>query len=409
MSTASASRNITFISKSGTYTSIVMCSAGDLIQYYRKNADGTYTVSPNWATATDKPLLQLAVSNTRAASEGVKCMDANDITVQIDGVEVPFSGGVSQSIDNGPAFGGLLTKYVSDDKLVYGVKVTGNFATFGNTPQSHIIKITATVLNGSQRDTVEGVYSIKVQPMSDDAYKCTIVSPDARNFVIDRKYEPNTNDIYSIKLRAILTLNGVPITSDVTFDWQKNGTNGWESLGSETIDTQNSVVPGDTLIVKETDIHTYGEYRAVATLNKGGSSTTYSDQQGVMDKTDPLDIEPCPLPADETIYEDLSQFAADLTSTDATKKNRAEGKVVYTPRIVTRPVDGSKGTVLANQPKFQFHVKDAAGNYCNIDNNNAARDYHTWQNSFTVDSDMVKGVGDVVLTIISDDIDNPQH
>lgn len=423
MSTASASRTIKFISKSGTYTSMVMCSDGDLCQYYELDSSGNPTnLSPNWANATTKPLLQLVVSNSRQQSGDIICNSTTDITAKIDGQAVSFdTNGVSISTDSAP-FAGLLTKYVSSDKKTFGLKVSGNFATLGMTPQSHVITISATVKKSAQdpkSDTVEGMYTINVLPKSDNAYKCTIVSPDTRNFVIDRKYETSTSTTstpipYSVKLQAITTLNGtkIGVSGDgytLSVAWQKLGTSGWGNLGSEVVSTSTGGVTNDTLTVKESDIDTYGEYRAVVTVTKDGTSNTYSDQQSVMDKTDPWDIEVHPIPADETIYEDLDQFpAGDKTSSDETLKNRALGQITYKPEVVTRPLDGTAGTKVNAETKFYFIVKDAAGNICNKDDSNPARDYRTLQTQFTLDQQMIAGVSsDVTLTIVSDDIDSP--
>ena len=91
------------------------------------------------------------------------------------------------------------------------------------------------------------------------------------------------------------------------------------------------------------DINTYGEYRV--TVYRGGTEIG-KDIQGVMDASDPFDIDPHPNPEDEAITEDTS----------------GNGVVTYTPVVVKR---GTNTKALDTQ--FYFVIKDAAGVYLNTD------------------------------------------
>jgi hypothetical protein len=102
-----------------------------------------------------------------------------------------------------------------------------------------------------------------------------------------------------------------------------------------------------------------------------------SDVQGVMDASDPYDINPGALPEDETIYQDES----------------GNGKVTYTPTVVTRGTNKK-----ALDTKFYFVVMDSAGVYLN-----SLTDRTTAVTTYSVTRDhCVQGGGDVTLVITSE-------
>ena len=102
------------------------------------------------------------------------------------------------------------------------------------------------------------------------------------------------------------------------------------------------------------------------------------DIQGVMDASDPYDIDARPTPEDEAISEDES----------------GNGKVTYTPWIVKRGTN----TQAIKDAKFFFVVKDAAGVYLNSDS-----DRKTAVTSYAVTRDMcLQSGGDISVTITSE-------
>ena len=95
-----------------------------------------------------------------------------------------------------------------------------------------------------------------------------------------------------------------------------------------------------------------------------------------MDSSDPFDIDPHPVPEDETIDEDAS----------------GNGQVVYTPVVVKRGT-GTK----ALDTQFYFVIKDAAGVILNTDSNTA-------KSSCTVKREhCVQAGGDVSITMTAKD------
>ena len=143
------------------------------------------------------------------------------------------------------------------------------------------------------------------------------------------------------------------------------GASGWTVLAGKT---------AQTLTVAEADIDTYGEYRV--TVFRDGAEIG-KDIQGVMDASDPYDIDPHPMPEDEAITEDTS----------------GNGQVTYAPVVVKRGT-----STKALETLFYFVIKDAAGNYLN------AGEMTTPKASCTVTrAHCVQAGGDVSITITAKD------
>jgi hypothetical protein len=183
----------------------------------------------------------------------------------------------------------------------------------------------ATVSYGTQSDQITASYTIPIQQATGSSYRVTIAAGDNKNFVITEKGG-------SCILKAMAYQSGQPLTADLTYQWEKMGVSGWETLSGKT---------AQTLTVADSDITTYGEYRV--TVFRGGAEIG-KDIQGVMDASDPFDIDPHPDPEDEAITEDTS----------------GNGQVTYTPVVVKRGTNTK-----ALDTTFYFVVKDAAGVYLN--------------------------------------------
>lgn len=347
MSTASTTRTIQFAGKTGTYTVSIMSPNGDLFQEYDGPASAPTAIRPDYTTL--KPILYFVAISSRA-SEGVATPSAIDF--YFNGAKIEFSGDTSTGI-----FAGKFKKVSpAGDNLYYGLQILDNVAAMtGCVPAT--IKMVATVSYGTQTDTLLADYTIPVSQMTGDGYRVTIAAGDMKNFVITQKGE-------SCILKALVFKAGAPVTANLTYQWYKMGNGTWDILTGQT---------GQTLTVNEADINTYGDYLVKAFLS---GSEIGQDQQGVMDSSDPYDIDPCPTPPDETITEDPS----------------GNGTVTYTPKIVKR---GTTTQVLPAS-KFYFAVKEAAGNILNTNSGTAAA-------SCVVTRAMcIQGGGDLSITIISE-------
>ena len=347
MSSASATRTIKFITKAGTYTAVIMSPSGDLYQEWEGTLADVTAVRPNWAQT--KPILYFVCTSSRVA-EGVATPDSIDY--YFNGTKITWNGDTSSG-----TFAGYFKKVApSGDQLYYGLQFLNNIAAIAGYAPA-VIKMEATISYGTQSDTIQASYTIPIQQATGSSYRVTIGAGDNKNFVI-------TDKTGSCILKAYAYQSGNELSADLTYAWEKMGANGWETLAGKT---------ARTLTVQASDIDTYGEFRV--TVYRGGAEIG-KDIQGVMDASDPFDIDPHPNPEDEAITEDTS----------------GNGTVVYTPVVVKR---GTNTQALTTQ--FYFVLKDAAGVYLNSDRTTAYTSYTVTR------AHCVQAGGDVSVTITSVD------
>lgn len=349
MSVASATRTIKFISKAGTYTAVIVCPDGDLYQEWEGTLADITNIFPNFEQT--KPVLYFVCTSSRVA-EGVATPDGIDY--YFNGTKITFSGDTSSG-----TFAGLFKKVTpSGDNLYYGLQIVKNIAAAAGYAPA-VIKMVATVSYGTQSDQITASYTIPIQQATGSSYRVTIAAGDNKNFVITEKGG-------SVILKAMAYQSGNPLTRDLTYQWEKMGVSGWETLSGKT---------AQTLTVADSDITTYGEYRV--TVFRSGTEIG-KDIQGVMDASDPYDIDPHPYPEDEAITEDTS----------------GNGQVTYTPVVVKRGTNTK-----ALDTTFYFVVKDAAGVYLN-----SSSDRTTPVASYSVTrAHCQQAGGDVSVTITAKD------
>lgn len=345
MSTASSSRTVKFISKAGTYTALIMSPSGDLYQDYEGTPSDVTAIYPNFATI--RPILYFVCTSSRVA-EGIADPDA--IEYYFNGVKINFSGGVS----TGTFAGYFQSVSPSGDQLYYGLQILKNIADIAGYAPA-VIKMVATISYGTQSDTIQASYTIPIQQATGSSYRVTITAGDNKNFVITTKDG-------SCILRAMAYQSGNALSQNLTYMWEKMGPTGWTAITGAT---------SQTLTVAAADINTYGEFRVHVYRSSAEIGT---DIQGVMDTSDPYDIDPHPTPEDEAITEDTT----------------GNGEVTYTPVVVKRGT-----STKAMDTLFYFVLKDAAGVYLNSDIN-------TPKASQTVTrAHCVQAGGDVSVTITS--------
>ena len=347
MSSASATRTIKFITKAGTYTAVIMSPSGDLYQEWEGTLADVTAIRPNWAQTN--PILYFVCTSSRVA-EGVATPDSIDY--YFNGTKITWNGDTSTG-----TFAGYFKKVApSGDQLYYGLQFLKNIADLAGYAPA-VIKMEAAISYGTQSDTIQASYTIPIQQATGSSYRVTIGAGDTKNFVI-------TDKTGSCILKAYAYQSGNEITADLTYAWEKMGATGWETLAGKT---------ARALTVQAADIDTYGEYRV--TVYRGGAEIG-KDIQGVMDASDPFDIDPHPSPEDEAITEDTT----------------GNGQVVYTPKVVKR---GTNTQALTTQ--FYFVLKDAAGVYLNSDRTTAYTSYTVTR------AHCVQAGGDVSVTITSVD------
>lgn len=349
MNSASTTRTIKFISKAGTYTALIMSPSGDLYQEWEGTQNDVTNIFPNYESV--QPVLYFVCTSSRVA-EGVATPDAIDY--YFNGTKITWSGDTSTG-----TFNGIFKKIApSGTNLYYGIQIVKNIVTTSGFAPA-VIKMVATISYGTQSDQIQAEYTIPIQQATGSSYRVTIAAGDNKNFVITEKGG-------SCILRALAYQSGNQLTADLTYQWEKLNASTWTVISGQT---------GATLTVNEADINTYGEYRL--TVYRGGAEIG-KDIQGVMDASDPFDIDPHPSPEDEAITEDTN----------------GNGTVTYTPVVVKRGTSTQALTTL-----FYFVVKDAAGVFLN-----SQSDRTTPVASYSVTrAHCQQAGGDVSVTITSED------
>lgn len=317
MSVASASRTIKFISKAGTYTAVISSPSGDLYQMWEGSTAEVTNIFPDFTSV--KPILYFVCMSSRTA-EGVTTPDSIDFYV--GSTKLTWSGDTSTNVFGGET-GHFKKISPSGSQLYYGIQIVKNLVVpFGFAPVN--IRMVAAVSYGTQSDSIEASYSIPISQSTGSAYKVTIAAGDTKNFIITEKGG-------SCKLKAMTYLSGNLVTNALSYVWEKLTSTGWVALAATT----------QEITVADTDIDTFGQFRV--TVSQSGAELG-KDIQGVMDASDPYDIDPCPSPEDETITEDTT----------------GNGSITYTPKVVKRGT-----TTQAIQSLFTFVVKDVNGVYLN--------------------------------------------
>ncbi len=348
MSSASATRTIKFVSKAGTYAAVIMCPDGDLYQDWEGTTSQVTGIYPDFAVK--KPILYFVCTSSRVA-EGVATPDA--INFYFNGTQIQFNGDTSIG-----TFAGVFKKISpSGSNLYYGLQILKNIADIAGFAPA-VIKMETTISYGTQSDKITATYNIPIQQATGNGIRVTIISPDSKNFVINDKGG-------SCQLKAVAYQKGTALSAGLSYVWEQMAAGGWQVMANKT--TQ-------TITIADTDINSYGEFRV--TVNRG-TEELGKDIQGVMDASDPLQIDPHPNPEDETITEDAS----------------GNGSVTYTPVVVKRGTNTK-----ALDTTFYFVVKDAVGNYLNPGTMNTAKASET-----VTRAQCVQAGGDVSISITSKD------
>lgn len=326
MSVASASRTVKWINKSGTYSAMISSPCGDLYQMWEGTQTQVTKIYPNFETNSQSnpyyhPILYFVGASSRAAENPVTPVS---IDFYVGSTKLTWSGDTSTNNFNGHT--GHFKKIApSGSQLYYGLQIMKNLVEDFNFA-SITLRMVANIDNGTQTDELEASYSIPITISTGNTYRVTIAAGDTKNFVITEKGG-------SCILKAMAFYGGELLTSSLSYVWEKLTSTGWVTLATTT---QN-------LTVNAADIDTYGQFRV--TVSQGGTEIG-KDIQGVMDTSDPYEIDPRPSPEDETIEED----------------NNSRASVTYTPRLVVR---GSNTSITTGLDGFTFIVKDAAGVFLN--------------------------------------------
>lgn len=360
MSKASASRTIKFISKSGTYSAIIQSPLGDLYQEYKGTTDEVTDISPKFDEI--KPALYFVCTSSRSA-EGLAT--PTSMKYFFNGSDTPItfdSNGKSTGV-----YAGLFERitHSGKDQPYDGIRIVNNLVVAANF-SACVIKMRAELTYGVQTDEIDASYTIPIGPSTGDSYRVTIMAGDNKVFNLSSQTD-------SCILVAKASLSGVELTKGLTYKWKQMKFNS-DTAQWEWQELQNT---SKSLTVSASQVDNVADFMAEVFKDKTSIGT---DVQSVTDISDPLMVDPHPVPADESIEEG----------------NDERSKVVYTPQLVYR----DSGNVADSNAQFFFGVRSASGVL--LSNDELLK--KTASKSFTVTADMCKqGGGDVTLYIASAD------
>ena len=347
-----------FIPKMGTFTPSIQSPDGDLYQEYQKNGD-VVTVCPDFSQS--QPKLYFVVLSSRVA-DGV----TTPVSMKyfFNETEIPFNS-------SGKSTGLFEIIRPSASQFYWGLKICNNLVKASNYSAINIKMVGKISERSNQQeitDEVQAVYKIPVGPYTGVAYRVSIKAPaiDTHNFVLNNKDD-------SCQLEAKTTLGNETLTSGLYYKWYRaiNSITGWEQIAGAN-DKTITVKASEVDCTREFMVEVYND-KAMVKENLLGF-----DFQTVIDASDPYDIEPNPVPVDESISEDEA----------------GNGTVTYTPRMIVR------GKSEAVDTRFYFTLKSGSGVVLNTE---AARKPTVQLSSFAVTRADCEhaGYSSVVLTIQS--------
>lgn len=266
MSTAMNKVTVTRLKDGTTYTAQIVCSIGDLIQYF----DAT-TVSPDWSVANNHPVLVFhAVS-----SLGTGDINLANMTLYYDGVKITSSNN-----------GGRFSVQKSSTDNLWRCTILKNLIspgpTSGSTNAAHTIRM---VGQTDQGNNIQAVITVSCAPLTDSGRRAVIVAGDTNCFTVDQS--KGTSCVLKALFNDKGQLSGIP--SGYACQWFRQdatATSGWTLISGAN---------GTTLTVSASDVETMQVYRVRIYNTTSGSAEEYYDTQSVMDVGDPfyLHIDVC--------------------------------------------------------------------------------------------------------------------
>lgn len=325
MSESSRTGVIRYSRKAGVFMPMLMCDKGDLWQEYSGEIETPINITPDFGVM--KPRISYVISSSRVAQGYVV---PTKVVWYFNDVQITFEGGVSTNSFNGETGHFKEIPYEKGVNEYFGIQILKNLVAASG-GAGCVIRAVATVRVGNVSDEIQATYPISISKSVGNQKVVTIISGDNNFFAIREKGG-------SVILEAMARVGASEIASGLTYKWYKNSGGSWQAIDSQT---------KKRLTVDGSMVDTNGVFKVEVSQN---GTLIGMDTQVVMDLSDPYDILPNPVPANETIEEGSG------------------GKVTYTPILVKRGT-----SVKAKEMKFFFTFYDGAGVILNVGDNEVAK------------------------------------
>lgn len=267
MSTAMNKVTVTRLKDGTTYTAMITCSAGDLIQYFNAN-----TVLPDWSSVNGHPVLVFHAVSSLGSGE----TDLANMALYYDGTRVIAAGSYADTQ-------GRFNLAKGSDGL-WRCTILKNLVAKGpvSNAANHTIRMVGETTDGTK---IQAETAVSCSPLTDQGKRAVIVAGDDNCFTVD---QAKGN---SCILKAMLIENGVlgAPASQYAYRWYRqsvSASDGWTAISGKT---------SQTLTVSSADVETMAVYRVRVYNTATGSTEEYYDVQAVMDVGDPfyLNINVC--------------------------------------------------------------------------------------------------------------------
>lgn len=338
------SRSVRFISKAGTFTAMLQSNRGQLWQSYLEvdgnNGSTIGSITPSFPDI--QPELMFVVVSSRTNSTvsvsstpqwyfgNIAINDGNTVktSVSINGQTVNFS-----------QYFELISP--STGQPYYGLKIKKNLVELAQM-SSIAIKAVGQLTGLNFSDEIQAEHTINIYPQTTsgaqiDVLDVTVVSTTpsiiGRNFTF-------TADGQSITMQAKVYIGALTVSTGLTYQWQRISGGSWVNISGAT---------SATLTVTESQVETYGQYRAA--VYKDGVLLGYGTAS-IMDATDPYILNPQP----------VKHTTVDPNGTNGAGLEFLEDDgdyIRYTPLIVRR--SAPQQSAVDGTPTFNFVFTDSAG------------------------------------------------
>ena len=301
---ASAQAPIVVLLKSGTYSTYINCSMGDLFQFYESTASAAMT--PDFASL--QPTLTLVVTSSRS----LETVTLTELSLWVNGTKVDFSGGTSTG-----KYAGIFQQVSGANP---GFRIVKNLAAaVDHTSASIVIK--GNVTYNGEKEEVQAPIQFRVQQNTGSGQLVTVLPTSANGSVLDESHD-------KCELKCMVYKgDSLEDSTAFTYKWSKWVSGAWTDTG-KTI---------QSITVNRSDVDSRATYKCEV---YSGSAFVGSDTHEVLDKADPCFIVPNPSPADATIE----------------IGNTSRSSVAFTPTMYRQ-----SDTVTAVPATFSAVIMDGAG------------------------------------------------
>ncbi|MCH5236985.1 MAG: hypothetical protein J1E95_04215 [Muribaculaceae bacterium] len=374
---ASATKQLIFTSKGGTYTAIFMADFGDLFQKYvgdPTKSNGITEFIPDFdPTRSGGKAVNLTLTVVASSQIGDVNLKNCKVDYSVSGSKIQFNTSLevsktgSGSVYKSSNFPGIFEKTPENQ-----LRIVGNIAGLMQ-GSSFKIEASVTMTASADADSIVAYLPVAVSEFTgSDGAIVTIYDSSGKNFTLSEN-----NDQLNLSVNIFDDKKWISDFSPYTFKWYKLTTAGWSVVKSGTGSTYR------TLTVHDADVDSYADFRV--DVEKGGVFIG-SDTQNVQDASDPYLIG-----ISTKIFDGTTTYASD----DARLTDQMGGNA-YMELTASLQYRNSNTEVQNEAPLWKFSVCRSSGLPIQTTNDFLAN------NVYRINKSTMEGWGDGTYILIVD-------